>query len=138
MAGGNWRNEPLKHLRSDSSITNRRKLTDELCLPKPGTSKSKCDSVEGHIKSRFKDILGLVMRRVLYLDDQAYIRFKTELEKDKELHDTYEAKRQERWRYRKSRKLGKAVNETGQPPKGYRRLTDDEKQMRDEDKDTKS
>ena len=78
------------------------------------------------------------MRRVLYLDDQAYIRFKTELEKDKELPATYEAKRQERWRYRKSRKLGKAVNGTGQLPKGYRRLTDNEKQMRDEDKDTKS
>ena len=50
------------------------------------------------------------------MDDQAYIRFKTELEKDKELHDTYGAKTQGAGVTGRVQ-LGKAVNETGQPPK---------------------
>jgi len=138
MDEGHGQNEPLERHRSDSSITNRRKLSDELCLPIPNTTRSKCDSVEGHISHRFKDIVKLVMTRVLYLDDKAYVRFKTELERNKELKATYEAKRQERWLYKKSRKLRKTINETGQPPEGYRKLERRETQNRDKNNDPNS
>ena len=133
MTSKDGQNEPLKHHHHGAPITNRRKLEDTLCLPIEGQSKTSCDTVKNHILYRLRDIVYGLINRVLYFDEPAQRLFRSELEENEELRVIYESKRQERWRYRKDRKVRKALDESGEPPKGYRRIS--KRQIKDTNDD---
>ena len=136
MTSKDGQNEPLKHHYHGAPISNRRKLEDTLCLPIEGQSKTNCDTEKNHILYRLRDIVYGLINRVLYFDEPAQRLFRSELEENEVLRVIYESKRQERWRYRKDRKVRKALDESGEPPKGYRRIS--KRQIKDTNDDDDS
>jgi hypothetical protein len=137
MSTSSKNDEPLDRSNKGVPITSRRKLDDEICIPIEGRPAPKCDSVENHIQNHLKSIALLVIKKILYLSGPAWKYFKPRLERhEPELNEKYEARRQKNWRYRKDRKLRKALDESGEPPKGYRRIS--KRQIKDTNDDDDS
>ena len=137
MSTSSKNDEPLDRSNKGVPITSRRKLDDEICIPIEGRPAPKCDSVENHIQNHLKSIALLVIKKILYLSGPAWKYFKPRLERhEPELNEKYETRRQKNWRYRKDRKLRKALDESGEPPKGYRRIS--KRQIKDTNDDDDS
>ena len=116
---------PDKHNKA-VPITDRRDLTDEICLEVEGGPETKCESVEWHILNKITVFAPLVINRTVHLTREAWKYFKRKLEiLAPKLNGEYNAERKERKDYKREARIKTSLNETGKPPKGFRRVSKD-------------
>ena len=129
-SGKNWL--PDKHNKA-VPITDRRDLEDVICLEVEGGPETKCESVEWHISNMIAVFAPLVMDRAIHLTRSSWKYFKEKLEiYAPQLNRKYQARRKGRKAYRERNRLEESLRSTGEPPEGFRRLSDDDLPSTDE------
>ena len=116
---------PDKHDKA-VSITDRRDLTDEICLEVEGGPETRCESIEWHFLNKITVFAPLVINRTVRLTREAWKYFKRKLEiLAPKLNGEYNTVRKGRKDYKKGTRIEKSLKETGKPPKGFRRISKD-------------
>lgn len=111
---------PDKHNKA-VPITDRRDLTDEICLEVVGGPETKCESVEWHILNKINVFAPLVINRTVHLTREAWKYFKRKLETlAPKLNEGYNAKRKQRKDDKRKTRIEKSLRETGKPPRGFK------------------
>ena len=104
-------------------ITDKRDLKDLICLELEAGPNTKCETVKWYVLNRMEKFAPKVFDREIHLTKSAWLFFKKQLETyHPKLNSEYESVRKERKAYKTKNRIQQSLKETGEPPKGYRRV----------------